>query len=947
MNIYSFLGREEADNIRFVENALSELRFGYHKQFRDKLLVIIESSVKGRLANLIYFEKEVAVNAELCTDEVGFIEEVSNDPEWQEYFFEEYPLVGDYLPWVYQRVRRLIHDVLNRLNDDFDLLELPPGSLLEHIDIGEGDFHDGKCTCRLLFDNGRQVFYKPRSLRIDVEMNAFFLRFQDMLGKDIFYPVKNIDRGEYGWSLAVAIGPCSAPERVKNHYEGLGIFTALAHAFKIEDIIFDNLIATNGRIALIDLECCLCTRIPVNEDAFYRFNSVAGEQYRNSLIHSGIIPRYTYEGMRSDGESDAALSYIPVRNKNEKRTSAEPENNATVADTGGELSAERHLPWYDGKPQLIRDYMDDYLEGFRLGYFAITANRSLFEAQVAALEAAEVETRIIYRPTKVYGTLLNESYHVDYLKSSESREALFRNMHNASHIGFSPQIVESEIRQLQAGDIPAFRKKIGINQVYACSGEPLGIEYAPESDTAQVRKRLSGLGEEDYAVQRNLIIQSVKIFEEVDYPEPAPVFASDTETTVYRQPEVERFLHGLVSFLDQRLLHNETSVSLLDSYININNGWTFGPIGPGLANGTDGLALTFAAYGHVFQKQEYTRLAAKIVDANAAMFYRHAKNEKSHLIDPRFVFSPFHFPSSILYAGKVMTHLQPGVVATENLENELYSYVNKWLSRDDSFDFLIGSCGAIFLFYQLYRNSGDARYLELTERCADHLCSHVNPIGNDMASWSAHKFLSLGGFSHGTASYSVGLLLAYDLLKKPVYFDLFEKALHYDRSLFSEERRQYRDNRHYPEVVYSHSWAHGSGGIGLSRLLMAELLPDYPGLKQEIDVCRANTEQVIDANITYSVSGGFAGNIELLRAFNRYCGVDNGYLDGIIQQRVAYYLEEPRRLETDNHHIQLLFNQGISGLAYALMRSLSPETLPSLLTLGITPHFGSKHLYGR
>ncbi|MCP2937482.1 type 2 lanthipeptide synthetase LanM, partial [Salmonella enterica subsp. enterica serovar Typhimurium] len=83
----------------------------------------------------------------------------------------------------------------------------------------------------------------------DIEMIAFFLRFQDLLGVDIFYPVENIDKGTYGWSRAVPLQDCGSADRVANHYKGLGIFTALAHALKIEDIIFDNLISTNGRLA--------------------------------------------------------------------------------------------------------------------------------------------------------------------------------------------------------------------------------------------------------------------------------------------------------------------------------------------------------------------------------------------------------------------------------------------------------------------------------------------------------------------------------------------------------------------------------------------------------------------------------------------------------------------------------------------------------------------------
>lgn len=140
---------------------------------------------------------------------------------------------------------------------------------------------------------------------------------------------------------------------MKNYYEGLGIFTALAHALKIEDIIFDNLLSTDGLIALIDLECSLCTKIPFDKKAFYMSNFKAGDLYRDSLIHTGIIPRFTYGGLNNDGESDAALSYIPTRNiVKHKLNDNDP---VTKKSSNDYLSAELHIPKLNSQPCLIKD----------------------------------------------------------------------------------------------------------------------------------------------------------------------------------------------------------------------------------------------------------------------------------------------------------------------------------------------------------------------------------------------------------------------------------------------------------------------------------------------------------------------------------------------------------------------------------------------------------------
>ncbi len=184
-------------------------------------------------------------------------------------------------------------------------------------------------------------------------------------------------------------------------------------------------------------------------------------------------------------------------------------------------------------------------------------------------------------------------------------------------------------------------------------------------------------------------------------------------------------------------------------------------------------------------------------------------------------------------------------------------------------------------------------------------------------------------------------------LKVQTILQYLKKALNYDRSLFSKERNQYLDLRYYPEQAYSHAWAHGSAGIGLSRLLIAELLPDYPGLKEEIEVCRANTNHVMPSNVTYTMNGGFSGNLEMLMAMNNYCGVNSDYIDTLVMDKVNYYSQNPERMALDNNHIQLLLNMGISGFAYTLMRYLSPCSVPSCLVLGINTNFGGKHLYAK
>ncbi len=54
----------------------------------------------------------------------------------------------------------------------------------------------------------------------------------------------------------------------------------------------------------------------------------------------------------------------------------------------------------NGQPCLIKDYIDEYLKGFKLGYDAILKSKAEFAGFIDNLESKQIETRIIYRPNK-------------------------------------------------------------------------------------------------------------------------------------------------------------------------------------------------------------------------------------------------------------------------------------------------------------------------------------------------------------------------------------------------------------------------------------------------------------------------------------------------------------------------------------------------------------------
>jgi type 2 lantibiotic biosynthesis protein LanM len=951
MNIYNFLNLQEHNNIIFLDDILKNLnKINFHPNFKKNILGLIESSVKSNIGHIITFEYEVALKAKFVSNEYEFLDMTTNSKEWIEYFYEEYPTIKENLDFGYDKFKKLIADILRHLNNDIQLLDLTDISLI-NIDIGEGDFHNGKCTCKLIFGDNNVIYYKPRSLKVDNIILKFFLDFEKKINRQIFYPVKNIDRGKYGWSFPVSIEQCKSETQVKNFYYGMGVLTAMCHALKIEDLIYDNLISSSGLIALIDLECSFCSELPLNQESMYLFASKAGELYRSSVINSGIIPRQTISNRLDDGESDGALSFLKER---KAKTMVQQHNTeGIVIDFQEQISDsdEIHIPKLNGEHQPVSVFLEDYMKGFKFGYFNILENRKDFIDFIKNTYKEKVETRIIWRPTKVYSAITSEMYHPDMLKYNNSKMELLNQMYNAENTGIPREVINSEISQLNSFDIPAFKKVFGDNNLYTFSGESLDIKYNnTNTDYEQVLERINCLSVSDYNIQEKIIVQSLKVFEnipfKVDIIKSFPIHDEIKIQQSNFKQKIDLLLESITNYLLNESIKSDNDISILDIFSNTNNGWRVGPYSPGITNGIDGVMFFLKTYGEIYDNEELKIIAKKSFDKNLDIFLKLQSDTKNYVGRSHFAFSSLQFPTCLVYIRELYRFLEnkPSFSTLDRLDEELLEYYREWIHRDDLLDFVSGCSGSIFLFHQLYIKSKKEEYKEIIELCANRLLEEAI-IEDNMASWSANKFHKLGGFSHGTSSYATSLLLAYDATKNKVYYDLFEKGLAYDRSLLELDNNMYVDKRFWDRKKYSHSWAHGSGGIALSRLIISSILPDYEGIDDEIKICFENLKKDLRNNTLFHISGGFSGTLEILKALYHYFNEDLSELDSFLEEKVHAFLNNTNLLVGSKNHIHLTLFQGITGLGYSLLRYLYPDKVPSILISGIDNTFGSPLLY--
>src|SRR5262249_28009215 len=110
---------------------------------------------------------------------------------------------------------------------------------------------------------------------------------------------------------------------------------------------------------------------------------------------------------------------------------------------------------------------------------------------------ADAELRVILRPTRVYGFLLDESFHPDLLRDALDRDRLFDRLWMAveHRPGLAPTVM-AERRAVSNGDIPFFTAAEHATDVWSSATDHID-QFVAESGLTAVARRLTQFSELD------------------------------------------------------------------------------------------------------------------------------------------------------------------------------------------------------------------------------------------------------------------------------------------------------------------------------------------------------------------------------------------------------------------------------------------------------------------
>jgi lantibiotic modifying enzyme len=347
--------------------------------------------------------------------------------------------------------------------------------------VGKETHNGGQGPLFIALDAGTPVVFKPVCVRNETLFAAVIDAIAGRLAPlDLRYPACLPAAGDTGlieW-LAKPRDPLDASALRRFHLR-LGVLIALAYALNATDLHLENVLAVGEHPVLIDLEMLL-----------YRFPPALG---RSDVTFSGLIERRSTAAPTSGVQGGGDVTTIGLWGTPDRVWYRQPQrhtDNRPVDAQGLPLAAEEHAA--------------ELLEGFALGYRAITERRRHIEQLVLhVLAQNSMRTRHLVRYTAYYTLHLLWSLQPSAADPAyRLRERLLADESAAEY--HHPALIECEVADLVRGDVPYFYTHPDSTDLLHHSGVRVS-GFFDRTATDELRATLQRLGPDDQVRQEGLL----------------------------------------------------------------------------------------------------------------------------------------------------------------------------------------------------------------------------------------------------------------------------------------------------------------------------------------------------------------------------------------------------------------------------------------------------------
>ncbi len=825
--------------------------------------------------------------------------------------------------------------------------ELRPDTLRE-VTFDHGDAHrSGRSVAMVRFADEDRLVYKPRSVLVDQRFQELLAWTTDRGFEPALAPLWVLDRGDHGWMQHVRHGPCRDRAEAERYYRRLGGHLALLHVVYARDVHRENIIAAGDMPYVVDLEGLF------HSDPAYD-GEVISEPVHNrrvvvtTVLATGLLP--TPVGYLEQGVARVSdLSGVSAPNQFTAQQVYAWQDHHTdemrLRRDRVELPPAHNVVRIGDVPTALGEYAAVLEDGFADMYRLLRDHRAeLLARDGPLLPCAAGTTRVILRDTQFYSDVLDQTYHPDLLQDAVDREHyLSQTLEAVLGIAGEERIIDSERRQLAAGDIPIFHA--GIDGTELVGGDGTRIPDALHSSgMAACLDRVRGLGEEDLARQR-WVIRAAVAARDIDARHPALPARYGTISTDQSPPPLFRTAVTDIGdlLLDQAIEIDGRCGWLGLQFMPRTDQWQLSAVGADLYSGRSGIALYLTHLAAFTGAQRFVtaarRLSHDLAERLAAL---PAARERGMDVTLLGLTGMVDGPLCAL-AEWARLNDEPGLAL--DAFGAVAGLLRDAVGTDTEHDLVMGNASTILALAWLYRVCPHPDIPPIVATAAEHLAGARFRPDEGGTAWRPDRLDGppLTGASHGASGIALALAVADDLLSTRTHRATVLDALCFERARFDPALPGWPDLRQdaNPDSALI-AWCHGSPGIGLTRLAMFRLAP-VPAVAADLELAVDTTvrhydgqrdgERVRMANL--SLCHGELGNVGFLAAAAR--ATDDAVLTrrvrglthaiASVAQRHGYICGVPNGLSNPG------LMTGLAGIGYGMLRVLARDQVPEVLVM--------------
>ena len=852
-----------------------------------------------------------------------------------------YPVLARQLVIHLEHWQRAGLEMLERLAMDVDEIRrrFADGALLDRLNAAEGGVSDphrgGRGVVLLRFASGLRLVYKPRSLAVEAAFQQLLAWLNARGFTPSFRTLEILDRGDWGWMEYVTPAAAADIQALGRFFFHQGAFSALFQLLDGNDFHHENMIAAGEHPVPVDLETLFHPW--VEGKTLKSTEAQPGEALAESPLRVGILPHRLWGTREQAG--------IDISGLGAKEGQLTPQAMLALSrHNTDEMCYERRrieIPIADNRPTLDDgevswlDHTEDLQAGFvRLHRFVRRHRQALVADDGPLAKFADLEIRVLIRPTAFYGHLLNEACHPHMLSNALERRFLFDRLWcDVAKRPDMASMIPAELADFAVGDVPVFSGRPASCDLWTSSGERL-VGIFGTSVLERVCRRIEGLDDAGLSRQWSAVQTALDVARLSDRPLERPSYPFRERP---HQASSEELLNAARE-VGKRLLDVAFESPLEALWLSVEHGepegWRIGLSGPDFYLGLPGISFFLGHLGAVTGDGRYIDAAQRALVAQS--------HQLAH--DPNRVtgIGAWNGWGGLIYTATHLAALWHDPALLDSAEGYL-ERAAEVAESDELLDVIAGSAGLILALLALAPHRPSTLLGRTLHACGERLLAKavapsvgglgwVMPLAGDRP---------LAGFSHGAAGIALALLRLTAATGDPRYRRAALEGIAYERALFDAEERNWPDLRADDTAVeqddgverFLCAWCHGAPGIGLARLAGLELLDDAR-VREELAVAVATTlEQGFGLN--HCLCHGDLGNLDFLLEASltledpvlrqRVGRLAGGIVDGIAAHGRLYGM--PGSVETPG------LMTGLSGIGYGLLRLADPERIPSLLVL--------------